>query len=59
MVKTHSYLRNKSTGGIKINNIISLILLLVLIFLAFFYYKTVYMKESFATTVSKKNTYLT
>lgn len=47
MVKNASYIRNKS-GGMKINNFIALILLLVLIFLGLYYYKTINMKESFA-----------
>jgi len=54
MVKTRSYIRNKLKGGVKLNNFIALILLLVLIFLAFFYYKTAYMKENFAKKPSKK-----
>ena len=51
MVKVRSYIRNKSIrGGVKINNFIALIIFLILIFLAFFYYKTVYMKESFVVS---------
>jgi hypothetical protein len=34
-------------GGVEINNFIALILLLVLIFLGFFYYKNLYVKEKF------------